>query len=103
MSFCILKDKIRDLLAEKLAENIVDARRDDLVKVLRYNSLGGFEILDDGDLIENLIVYIPEFEMLNVLDSDSEKFVFQVSEQFLAKETSIIENISVYLKIIYFT
>lgn len=39
MSFCILKDKIRDLLAEKLAENIVDARRDDLVKVLRYNSL----------------------------------------------------------------
>lgn len=102
MKFCILKDRIRELLAAKLAEGILKTSKEDLVKILNYTSLGGFQLLDDEDLIENLLIHLPVVDNFNLVDTDSEKFIFEVKIENSANEERYIHEITQELKLVYF-
>ncbi len=100
-SIQISKNRVKEYLAEKLAKNVLQSEISDLVLVLRYNALGGFEFLSDDDLFENLIVAIPELELVHLVKSDDNFLYLGVKPQNKDEEEAIIIDIQKILQIIF--
>lgn len=100
-SIQISKNRVKEYLAEKLAKNVLQSEISDLVLVLRYNALGGFEFLSDEDLFENLIVAMPELELVNLVKSDDNFLYLGVKPQNKDEEEAIIIDIQKILQIIF--
>ncbi len=100
-SIQVSKNRVKEYLAEKLAKNVLQSEISDLVLVLRYNALGGFEFLSDDDLFENLIVAIPELELLHMAKSDENYLYLGVKAQHKDDEDGIIIDIQKILQIVF--
>ncbi len=92
-SIQISKNRVKEYLAEKLAKNILQSEVSDLVLVLRYNALGGFEILSDEDLFENLIAAFPELELVHIVKSDDNFIYLGVNPKNKKDEEGILVDI----------
>ncbi len=92
-SIQISKNRIKEFLAEKLAKNVLQSEISDLVLVLRFNALGGFEFLNDEDLLENLIVAFPELELVHLVKSDDNYLYLGVKPQNKEEEDNILIDI----------
>lgn len=99
-SIQISKNRVREYLAEKLAKNVLQSEITDLVLVLRYNALGGFEFLSDEDLYENLVAAVPELELVRMVKSDENYLYIGVKPQNKEEEDDIITDITKILQII---
>ncbi len=99
-SIQISKNRVREYLAEKLAKNVLQSEITDLVLVLRYNALGGFEFLSDEDLYENLVAAVPELELVRMVKSDENYLYIGVKPQNKEEEVDIITDITKILQII---
>jgi len=100
-SIQVSKNRVREYLAEKLAKNVLQSEISDLVLVLRFNALGGFEFLSDEDLFENLIVAIPELDLLQLSKSDDNYLYLGVKAQNKEEEDDIIIDIQKILHIVF--
>ncbi len=100
-SIQVSKNRVREYLAEKLAKNVLQSEISDLVLVLRFNALGGFEFLSDEDLFENLIVAIPELDLLQLAKSDDNYLYLGVKPQNKEEEDDIIIDIQKILHIVF--
>lgn len=100
-SIQVSKNRVREYLAEKLAKNVLQSEISDLVLVLRFNALGGFEFLSDEDLFENLIVAIPELDLLQLAKSDDNYLYLGVKPQNKEEEEDIIIDIQKILHIVF--
>ncbi|HNS31011.1 MAG: hypothetical protein WBI34_09870 [Tenuifilaceae bacterium] len=96
----ISKSRARDYLAEKLASNVLNANLEDLVTVLRYNSIGGFEQLDDFDLFENLVAAFPELELVFLVESNENYLNISVKPLYIHDEEAILIDIRKLIQII---
>lgn len=97
----ILKSRVRDHLAEKLAHNILNANIEDLILVLRYNALGGFEFLSDDDLFENFAAALPELAFMELAGiDDEEKLVLAVKKEHRDEEDGILNDVRRVLQVI---
>lgn len=96
----ISKNRARDFLAEKLAKNILDSELEDLISVLRYNSLGGFEHLDDFDLFENLVAALPELELVFLAETDENYLQVAVKPDYKNEEEAILIDVKKVIQII---
>lgn len=99
-SIQISKNRVKEYLAEKLAKNVLQSEISDLVLVLRFNALGGFEFLSDEDLFENLIVALPELELVNLAKSDDNFLYLTVKPQNKEEEEDIIIDIQKAVQLI---
>ena len=100
-SIQVSKNRVKEYLAEKLAKNVLQSEISDLVLVLRFNALGGFEFLSDEDLFENLIVAIPELDLLQLSKSDDNYLYLGVKPQNKDEEDDIIIDIQKILHIVF--
>ena len=96
----ISKNRVREYLAEKLAKNVLQSEVSDLVLVLRYNALGGFEILSDEDLYENLLATLPELELVQLVKSDENYLYLGVTTQNKDDEDDILIDIKKITQVI---
>jgi len=94
------KNRVREYLTEKLAKNVLQSEVSDLVLVLRYNALGGFEFLSDEDLFENLLAALPELELIRLVKSDDNYLYLGVKPQNKDEEEDILVDIKKILQII---
>ncbi|NVO10097.1 MAG: hypothetical protein HXX16_09070 [Bacteroidales bacterium] len=92
-SIQISKNRIKEFLAEKLAKNVLQSEINDLILVLRFNALGGFEFLSDEDLLENLIAAFPELELVHLVKSDDNYLYLGVKPQHNEEEDNILIDI----------
>lgn len=99
-SISISKSRVRDYLAQKLANNIINAEIEDLLIVLRYNALGGFEFLSDEDLFENFAAVIPELHFVEMIDTDDEMLYLAVKAEHAADAQEILVDVRRALQII---
>lgn len=99
-SIAISKSRVRDYLAQKLANNIINAEIDDLLIVLRYNALGGFEFLTDEDLFENFAAALPELYFVELFDSDDEMLYLSVKPEHADEAKDIMVDVRRALQII---
>lgn len=96
----ISKNRTRDFLSEKLARNIIQSELEDLISVLRYNSLGGYERLDDFDLFENLVAAIPELELVFLAETDEHSLFVAVKPEYKKDEDAILIDMKKTIQII---
>ncbi|MDX9770527.1 MAG: hypothetical protein RBT19_09190 [Tenuifilaceae bacterium] len=96
----ISKNRVRDFLAEKLAKSIIQSELDDLVSVLRYNALGGYERLDDFDLFENLVAALPELELVFLAETDEHYLHIAVKPDYKNEEDAILVDIRKVIQVI---
>ena len=96
----ISKSRIRNYLSEKLAKNVLKSDEDDLVLVLRYNALGGFEFLSDEDLFENFTASLPEMDFVHMIGSDDSHLHLAVKPEHKDEEDAILIDVKRTLQII---
>ncbi|BDX39304.1 hypothetical protein CYCD_26590 [Tenuifilaceae bacterium CYCD] len=96
----ISKSRIRNYLSEKLAKNILKSDEEDLILVLRYNALGGFEFLSDDDLFENFSASLPEMDFVEMVGSDDSHIHLAVKSQHRDEEDAILIDVKRTLQII---
>ncbi|HPD95152.1 MAG: hypothetical protein H6537_11650 [Bacteroidales bacterium] len=96
----VSKSRVRNYLAEKLAKNVLKADEEDLIMVLRYNALGGFEFLPDDDLFENFNISMPELDFVEMVSSDDEFLHLAVKKEHKDEEDAILVDIKRILQII---
>jgi hypothetical protein len=99
-SIQISKNRVKEYLAEKLAKNVLQSEVSDLVLVLRYNALGGFEFLSDEDLFENLLAALPELELVHLVKSDENFLYLGVTPQNKEDEDDILIDIKKIIQLI---
>lgn len=100
-SIQLSKNRIREFLTEKLAKNVQQSELSDLVLVLRYNALGGFEFLSDEDLYENLLAALPELELVRLVNSDENYIYLSVKPQNVDDEDEILKDVRKVAQIIF--
>lgn len=96
----VSKSRIRNYLSEKLAKNLLQADENDLMLVLRYNSIGGFEFLSDEDLFENFNASLPELSFIEMVGSDEEYLQLAVKKEHKEDEEAILTDVKRILQII---
>lgn len=96
----ISKSRVRDYLSEKLAKNVLKADEEDLVLVLRYNALGGFEFLADEDLFENFTASLPEMDFVEMIGSDETHLHIAVKPEHKDEEDAILVDVKRALQVI---
>jgi len=94
------KNRVRDFLSERLANNILQSDLSDLVLVLRYNALGGFEFLSDEDLFENLLAIMPELELVRLINADENYLYLGVKKQNIDEEKEILIDVRKIVQVI---
>jgi hypothetical protein len=95
------KNRVRDYLSEKLANNILKSDLEDLVLVIRYNALGGFEFLSDTDLFEYLLASLPELELVRLVNADENFLYLGVKPENIDEEEEILIDVNKTLQLIY--
>jgi hypothetical protein len=99
-SIQLSKNRVRDFLSEKLAKNILQSELNDLVLVLRFNALGGFEFLSDEDLFENLLAVVPELDLVRLVNSDDYFLYLGVKMQNIDEEEEILVDVRKIVQVI---
>ena len=99
-SIQISKSRVKEYLAEKLAKNVLQSEISDLILVLRYNALGGFDFLSDEDLFENLIVALPELDLLQLVKGDEYYLYLGVKTQNMEDEEAILNDVKKIIQLI---
>lgn len=87
-------------MAHKLASSIIKSNIEDLTVVLRFNSLGGYEQLDDFDLFENLVAAIPELELTFLAENDNENLHIAIKPDYAEEEESILVDVRKVIQVI---
>jgi len=96
----ISKNRARNYLAERMARNIIDTDIEDLITVIRYNSIGGFEQFDDFDLFENLVAAMPELELVFLVESDDHFLYVGVKPKYINEEDPILVDVQKIIHVI---
>lgn len=96
----ISKNRARNYLAERMARHIIDTDIEDLITVIRYNAIGGFEQFDDFDLFENLVAAIPELELVFLSESDDNYLYIAVKPDNKVDEEAILIDLRKIIQVI---
>lgn len=96
----ISKNRARNYLSERMARNIIDTDIEDLITVIRYNSIGGFEQFDDFDLFENLVAALPELELVFLFEADENYLYVAVKPKNQNEEDAILIDLRKIVHII---
>jgi hypothetical protein len=83
-----------------MARNIIDTDIEDLITVIRYNSIGGFEQFDDFDLFENLVAALPELELVFLVEADDKYLHVAVKPDNQHEEESILIDLRKVVQVI---
>gem|GEM_PF-305125 len=97
----ISKNRVRNYLAEKLAKNVMQSDLNDLILVLRYNALGGFEFLNDEDLFENLLAALPELDLVRLVNADETYLYIGVKAENMDEEDDILNDLQKAIQVIF--
>jgi hypothetical protein len=90
----LIKNKIKNFLAEKLTQQVLQLDEHKIYSLIRYEGLGGFNKISDGDIFVKLVEAIPEFNLLRIVRSDNENIVVCLKEDYSDKEEDILIDIN---------
>ncbi|MBN1184190.1 MAG: hypothetical protein JXB49_18010 [Bacteroidales bacterium] len=89
----ISKERVKDFLAERLTFNVLQENEDNLYMIIRNEGLGGFNKMSDQELYENLLMAIPEFQLITLIRGDSTNLIAQVKPEYKDTEEDILIDI----------
>ena len=89
----ISKERVKDFLAKRLTFNVLQESEDNLFLIIRNEGLGGFNKMNDNELFENLLMAIPEFQLITLVKSDNSNLIAQVKPEYKETEEDILIDI----------
>jgi hypothetical protein len=89
----LVKNKVRNFLAERLTQEVLQLDEHRIYSLIRYEGMGGFNKISDGDLFVKLVEAIPEFKLLRILKSDNDNLITVLKDEYLEKEDEILVDI----------
>lgn len=88
------KNKVKNFLAEKLTREVLQLDEHRIYSLIRYEGIGGFNKISDGDLFVKLVELTPEFKLLKIVRSDTDNLVVSIKDEFAEKEDEILVDIN---------
>ncbi|MFN8208975.1 MAG: hypothetical protein U0T82_16435, partial [Bacteroidales bacterium] len=90
----IAVERTKEFLAERLVNNLLQESEESLTRLVRYESLGGFEKMSDEEIFHQLAQIFPEFNLLKLVDSLPGFMIVGVKEETMEQEDEILVDIS---------
>ena len=87
------KNKVRNFLAERLTQEVLQLDEHRIYSWIRYEGIGGYKKISDGDLYVQLVEAIPEFQLLKIRSSDKDNLIVMVKEEYNDTEDEILVDI----------
>jgi len=91
---CLNKSKIRDFLADRLTNQILQLDDHIILSLIRYEGIGGYEKKSENELFVQLVEAIPELQLLKLQRSDHFNLFVTVKEEFENNEDDILIDIN---------
>jgi hypothetical protein len=90
---CLVKNKVKNYLAEKLTQEVLQLDEHRIYSLIRYEGLGGLNKISDGDVFVKLVEALPEFQLLKIIRSDNENIVVCLKDEYSEREDEILVDI----------
>ena len=90
----ISKYKLKNYLAEKVANNLLQKEEEDLYQFIRYDGVKGFEQYTDDELFKMLQETIPEFNLVECTKTDNNNFYLKVRSDHDMSNNDIVIDIT---------
>jgi hypothetical protein len=87
------KAKVKNFLAERLTQQVLQLDEHKIYSLIRYEGIGGYNKVSDGDLFVQMVEAIPEFKLLKILGSDENNLVAALKNEYQEKEEEILIDI----------
>jgi hypothetical protein len=87
------KAKVKNFLAERLTQQVLQLDEHKIYSQIRYEGIGGYNKISDGDLFVQLVEAIPEFKLVKIKGSDEENLIATLKEEYEKKEDEILIDI----------
>jgi hypothetical protein len=87
------KNKVRNFLAERLTQEVLQLDEHRIYSWIRYEGIGGYKKISDGDLYVQLVEAIPEFQLLKIKSADKDNLIVMVKEEYSDTEEEILVDI----------
>lgn len=85
---------IKNFLAEGLTQRILQMNEETIFSMIRYEGVGGYAKISDNDLFVQLVEALPEFQLLQLVNSDANHLIISLKPEFEKKEEEILVDIT---------
>ena len=90
----IPRNKIKNFLADRLTQQILQMNEETIYSMIRYEGIGGYNRMSDNDLFVLLVESIPEFRLLRLINVDENNLIVTVKDDLSANEDEITIDIT---------
>jgi len=88
------RNKIKNYLSERLTQKVLQTNEETIFSMIRYEGIGGFGKISDTDLFVQLVDSLPEFQLLQLINSDQNHIIVTVKSDFENTEDDILIDIT---------
>jgi hypothetical protein len=88
------RNKIKNYLSERLTQKVLQTNEETIFSMIRYEGIGGFGKISDTDLFVQLVDSLPEFQLLQMINSDLNHIILTVKTDFENTEDDILIDIT---------
>jgi len=88
------KNKVKNFLADRLTKEVLQLEELRIFSLVRYEGIGGFNKMSDGDLFVKLVEAVPEFQLLRIVKAENDSITVCLKDEFENKETEILIDIN---------
>ena len=90
----ISRNKLRNFLADKLTQKVLQMSEDTIYSMVRYEGIGGFNRISDTDMFVMLVESIPEFRLIKMVNTDEQNLVATIKDEYAENEDAIMVDIT---------
>lgn len=88
------RNMIKNFLAEGLTQRVLQMNEETIFSMVRYEGVGGYAKISDNDLIVQLVEAIPEFQLLQLVNSDQNHIIVSLKPELEKNEVDILVDIT---------
>ncbi len=88
------RNKVKNFLSERLTQKVLQTNEETIFSMIRYEGIGGYAKLSDTDLFVQLVEALPEFQLLQLINSDQNHIIVSVKTEFENTEDDILIDIT---------
>lgn len=88
------RNKIKNFLSERLTQKVLQTNEESIFSMIRYEGIGGYSKISDNDLFVQLVEALPEFQLLQLINSDQNHIIVSLKPEFENSEDDILIDIT---------
>ena len=88
------RNKVKNFLSERQTQKVLQLNEETIFSMIRYEGIGGYGKISDNDLFVQLVESIPEFQLLQLVNSDQNHIIVSLKADFENSEEDILIDIT---------